>query len=398
MTGRRALSLSSLLVAALVSGDVLAEEEESADDYAETALAAAENMYLETDFDGADELLAAAVARCEAETCKRRLHARLHVMRAEVLVSGLQKKEEAKEAMIAALETEPELELDQNLDSQALFALYDEAKKELENRRLRPEPRPADETGTAKKQKSTRSADPEREPEEIRRNWIRVAFMVDLTLLLGEEDVCSPSVQDDRGWFCTRTDESRYRGVPTVGQQNTVDANLALSTMRAVVGYERVLGDNFTLGLRLGYVFRPVVSGSDEGFVPFHGEGRVAYWFGESPFADVVRPNLFIAAGFGPVITPAELTVVEDGTACGAVDPISGDCAVATDPARDGPEPRVQRLQANKTAGQGFGSLGFGLSFSPTPVLMIDFGVRVSATFPVFTPVLSPEAGLSFGF
>lgn len=394
MTTWRAL-LSPALVAALVlvSANARAEEEDSADDYAATALAAAESMYLETDFDGADELLQAAIQRCEKETCKLALHARLHVMRAEVLVSGLQQKDAAKDAMIAALEVSPGLKLDQNLDSQALFALYDEAKKELVTRKNRPKPRPK------KGVEPSGAGEPAPEPEEeIRRNWIRVPFMVDLSLLIAEQDICSPSVQDESGWFCTRTDESRYRGVPTKGQQNAVDTTLQLSTMRALVGYERVLGDNFTLGLRLGYVFRPVPIGSDEGFIPFHGEGRAAYWFGDNPFADVVRPNLFIAAGFGPVITNAELTVVEDGTVCGAVDPISGDCAVATDPARNGPEPRVQRLQANKTAGQGFGSLGFGLSFSPTPVLMIDFGVRVSATFPVFTPVLSPEAGLSFGF
>ncbi len=382
-------ALATLCGAVLLPGNARADDD-NATAYAKSALDAAESMYLETDFEGAEELLGAAAARCAEEGCEAAVHARVHVFRAEVLVSGIKDRPAAKRAMRAALEVAPTLKLDPNLDSQALIQLYGQAKAELER-----------EGPKARKPRRPRSAEPPDDDDDaavdIRRNWIRATFMVDLALLLAEDGVCGQG-DADRGWVCTRLDDSRYQGIPATGQQNATEPSLQLSTLRAALGYERLLGDNFTLGLRLGVAFRPVVRGSDEGFVPFHGEGRVAYWFGSQPFASVVRPNLFAALGFGPVITPFELTVVEDGNACGAVDPISGDCTVPTDPNRESPEPRVQRLAANKTSGQGFGSLGLGLSFSPTPLLMLDLAVRATATFPVFSPVFSPEAGLSFGF
>ncbi len=352
--------------------------------YAEDALTTAESMYLETRFDDALDLLQGAISRCNEEECDDRVHARLHVLRAEIFVSGLDRAPDAEDELVLALELSPELELHPEVDSKALIALFEQAREAtVEDQNV---------------ESDEELNDKEESPPEIRRNWIRVAFMVDLALLLGESDVCTAEGQDDRGWFCTRADDSEYRGIPSLGQQNEVGVAPKLATMRAVVGYERVLGDNFTLGVRAGYAFQPIKSGSDEDFLPVHAEARAAYWFGEQPFNDVVRPNLFLAAGLGPVISAAELTIVEDGRACGAVDPVAGDCTVVTDPGQSSPEPRVQRLEANKTAGLGFVSLGFGLSFSPTPVMMIDLGVRVSATFPVFTPLLSPELGMSYGF
>jgi hypothetical protein len=73
-------------------------------------------------------------------------------------------------------------------------------------------------------------------------------------------------------------------------------------------------------------------------------------------------------------------------------------CTVATDAQRGVPEPRTQSLRAYKQAGPGFAGGGFGLAFSPTPLLMLGLGIQATASFPVVTPVFSPEAGVSFGF
>ena len=378
----RLLALGVALSVAGWTGEAVAEtRKEAATRYAKDALGTAEGMYLETRFDDALDMLGGAVVRCNKDTCERSVHARLYVLRAEVLVSGLKKPKKAEEALRDALALDPKLELDPEVDSKALFELFEKAKKKPKKRR--------------KKRKKKKEPDA---PPDIRRNWIRVIGMVDLTLLLAEDDLCAADGRNDRGWLCTRVDETVYRGVPTKGQQNAADTTMALSTVRVTAGYERLLGDNFTVGARLGFAFQPVKEGSSEEFLPLHAEARAAYWFGDRPFANVARPHLFLAGGYGPVITGLDLTVVEDGTACAATEPIAGDCTVPTDPERGVPEPRVQRLFGNKTAGPGFIALGFGLSLSPTPVMMIDLGVRVSAMIPVFTPVLSPELGMSFGF
>ncbi len=367
--------------------------------YAEGAIAAAEGMYLDTEFVGADEVLMAAVARCEKEGgCDEATVVRLNVLHAEVLVSGLKRRDEARAAMRRALVLDRELKLDREVDSKALFALRAEVLEELG-----PEAPAAgdddDDGGEGGDGDGGGDGSGDGSGEvDVRRNWVRVEGMVDLTLLLAEGEVCSASGQVDQGWVCSRADGSRYGGVPAAGQQNAEPTAMRLSTIRATLGYERVLGDNFTLGVRVGFAFRAQRTGDDEDFLPAHAEGRAAYWFGEQPFKSWVRPHLFVAAGLGEVITPSELTVVEDGAACAAVEPISGDCTRVTDPLRQSPERRVQRLEANKLAGPGFAALGFGLSFSPTPLLMLDLAVRASATFPVFSLVLVPEAGLSFGF
>lgn len=374
-----AVALWLLCSVAVAQGD-------DAEAHARKSLKAAEELYLGTDFEGADVLLGAAIDKCGEDSCKQETLALLHVLHAEVLVSGLSRPDEARVAMRRALEMNPKLKLNAEVDSQALFEIYDEVKAEGDDDDESPEPQPED------------PDEPEEPKEEIRRNWIRVAFMVDLQLRLAESDVCSPLVRDGEGWVCSRTDDSVYLGVPTIGQQDSVPTAMKLATMRATVGYERVLGDNFTLGLRAGYVFRPLRGGNDDDFIPVHVEGRAAYWFGASPFHDIVRPNLFIAGGLGQSISGSSVTVVEDGGACGAEELISGDCTRPTDPERSDPEARVQGLTANKLSGPGFAGLGFGLSFSPTPLLMIDTGVRISATFPVFSLLVTPEAGVSFGF
>jgi hypothetical protein len=364
-------------------------QEDDADDYAEQSLTAAEEMYLGTDFDGAIEVLTAAIDKCGDDACTTEHVVKLHLLYAEVLVSGLDDRPGAKAQMRMALDRNPELELDPDVDSKALFELHAEVLEDIGPVEPKPKPGPNDGDGPS---------EPEEPTEDVRRNWIRVAFMVDLAIQIAEDDVCTRAGQDERGWTCTRADDTIYRGVPTAGQQDSVPTALQLSTMRAVLGYERVLGDNFTLGLRAGYAFRPLTGGNDDDFIPVHAEGRAAYWFGDEPFRNVVRPSLSIVGGFGPGVVTNDLTVIEDGQACAATEPITGDCTRPTDPARDFPEPRAQALKANKIYGPGFAGLAFGLSFSPTPLLMIDIGARITALFPVFELVATPEAGLSFGF
>lgn len=232
--------------------------------------------------------------------------------------------------------------------------------------------------------------------DEIRRNWITLSFSPDLSMVSGD-DVCSKAGQDDDHWVCAREDGSRYVGTPTPGQANNVNTGFGLSTMRVALAYDRLIGDNLTLGLKAGFAFRGTTE-ADASFLPVHAEGRATYFFGSEPFASTgARPFVQLAGGLMQVDTPVDVEVVEDGEVCGAdSDDLDSPC---TEPSADGiVEKRVQTLTAHKQAGQGFAGLGFGLSYAPAEMLALNLGLRVSVTLPVTTLVLSPEAGVALGF
>ncbi len=250
----------------------------------------------------------------------------------------------------------------------------------------------------------------EEDTDDRRMNWIRLTFAPDFTIVSGE-DICgfkdgytgdTPTQAFDESVVCAKNPgsekPSRYLGQPTPGQGNNVNTGFGVSTMRLMLGYDRVIVEGLTLGARVGYAF----NGTNEefaSFIPVHAEGRVAYTFGSSPWSgQVVRPWIFVSGGLAQVDTAVEVDVLEDGTACGAADPKDNgsDCTI---PSESGdPEPRIQTVRAIKQAGLGFAGGGGGISFVPVPLFEINVGLKVSATFPVVVAVFSPELGIGFGF
>ncbi len=232
----------------------------------------------------------------------------------------------------------------------------------------------------------------------VRRNWFTLAYSPDLALFDGS-DVCSAENQKVPGnlgqsYVCFRENGSRYAGTPTPGQGNDVALGVLLGSMRVMLGYERLVEENFTLGARLGVSFL----GAPQDFLPFHAEGRFAYWFGHRPFDQIARPFLSISGGLGQVDSGIRVEVLEDGDACGAANPAdpASPCAF---PSFDGTvEPRVQGLSAYRQLGMGFVGLGAGVVLAPTPMFGFHLAVRANVTLPVAAFVLSPEAGLTVGF
>lgn len=165
-----------------------------------------------------------------------------------------------------------------------------------------------------------------------------------------------------------------------------------------MLAYDRVLVDNLTLGVRLGFAFNGAGDGGAS-FLPFHAEGRFGYWPGKTPFVGSgVRPFFMLSGGVAQIDTKVSVEVLEDGKVCGAPKP--GDSkSKCTIKSSDGTiEPRVQTLDVYKQAGLGFGSFTFGVQFAPTAAVALFLAVRGNITFPVVTGVFSPEGGLSLGF
>ncbi len=243
-----------------------------------------------------------------------------------------------------------------------------------------------------------------------RMNWISVTFAPDFTIISGE-DICgfrdgydgeTPTESFNPAFVCAKNPESenpsRYLGQPTPGQGNNVNTGFGVSTMRLMLGYDRVIIEGFSLGARVGYVF----NGTNEdfaSFIPVHAAARAKYTFGSDPWRDqVVRPWIFIDGGFAQVDTAVEVDVLEDGEACGAEEPSDSSSPCTVESESGEPEPRIQTVRAIQQAGLGFAGGGAGVSFVPVGLFEINVGVRFAVTFPVVVPFFSPEVGIGFGF
>ncbi len=250
----------------------------------------------------------------------------------------------------------------------------------------------------------------EESSDEGRMNWIRVTFAPDFTIISGE-DLCgfndaysgdTPTDAYNPSYVCVKNPDSekpsRYLGKPTPGQGNNVNTGFGVSTMRLMLGYDRVIIKGFSLGARVGYVF----NGTNEefaSFIPVHAEARAAYTFGSNPWKDqVVRPWIFLSGGFAQVDTAVEVDVLEDGDACGAAEPEDTNSACTTESESGEVEPRIQTVRAIQQAGLGFAGGGAGISFVPVSLFEINVGVKFAVTFPVVVPTFSPEIGIGFGF
>jgi hypothetical protein len=235
------------------------------------------------------------------------------------------------------------------------------------------------------------------EREEVRRNWISVTFSPDLALASGT-NVCAQASQATSHYVCLRPDGSRYDGNPAVGNGDVVVPGATLATMRLLVGYDRVVHDNVTVGARVGFAWNGA-SGGGASFLPLHAEARLGVWLGREPFVGTgVRPYFMFSGGVAQVDAKVIVQVLENGVSCGATRP-SDPTSPCTLPNSQGyPEPRTQNLTVYRQDGLGFGAVAFGLQFAPSTRVTLHLALRTSVAFPAIAAVLSPEGGMAVGF
>jgi hypothetical protein len=123
--------------------------------------------------------------------------------------------------------------------------------------------------------------------------------------------VCSGAAQ----YQCFLQGQS-YNGPIYLGSGNQLQGGVGFATKRLLVGYERLIGENLTAGVKLGFAFggSPKSTKADaSAFLPFHAELRGNYWFGSAPFArDGLRPYAGVAAGLGEIDGHVSVEYYED--------------------------------------------------------------------------------------
>src|SRR5262249_21733138 len=153
-----------------------------------------------------------------------------------------------------------------------------------------------------------------------------------------------------------------------------------LATTRILVGYDRVLFGNFTLGLKVGFAFRggPTTPGmGSHAFFPVHGEARAAFWFGHAPFERAgVRPYIVLDGGIAQV--DAKVGVV------------------AYDTQADYLADKRLKLDAWKKSGTGFigGGAGLMIAIAPRTGPLLEF--KFMELLGKASPAMNLQLGYAF--
>ncbi len=243
-----------------------------------------------------------------------------------------------------------------------------------------------------------------------KKNWFGLHFAQDIAII-GGSDVCSVASRSDNGYACyvSGTTDQPYNGNPYPGAG--IATGTALATSRILLSFDRAFTPNLTLGARVGVALRggpPAGKGPDDqnrggtsngtAFLPFHGELRLAYWFGRGALGKKgLRPYVHIGGGIAQVDAKVKVNVTdcEDKDLQG--NPISNDQYNACTAGTSTNGSRQYTLDAWRKMGQGFITAGGGLVYAFEP----NFGAQLNFNFmymlPTSGPVLQPSIGLIYG-
>ncbi len=237
-----------------------------------------------------------------------------------------------------------------------------------------------------------------------KKNWLGLHFAQDIAII-GGSDVCSATSRSEKGYACyvSGTTDQPYNGDPYPGAG--IATGTVLATSRILVSFDRAFSPNITVGARVGVALRggpPAGKGPDDqnrggtsngtSFLPFHGELRLAYWFGRGALGKKgLRPYVHIGGGIAQVDAKVKVTVTD----CEAsltneqfTDCTEGRSTVGT---------RQYTLDAWRKMGQGFLTAGGGLVYA----IKENFGAQLNFNFmymlPTSGPVLQPSIGLVYG-
>jgi hypothetical protein len=228
------------------------------------------------------------------------VRARLHLDLAIVYVAGLKKTAEGKKHIQAAIAADASVELNPDFSTPEVEKMFVAAGGEPVKKAAAPEqnddqdqpkeaPAPAPEAGGSDKGSLL--------------NWLSLSFQQDFLTYKQTTGVCSGATQ----YQCFLAGQS-FKNPPDPifpGSGDQLQGGVGLATKRVLLGYDRVLGENITLGARLGFAFGgspKATRGDGTALLPFHAEARGSYWFGDAPFAkEGLRGYVGLAAGLGEV-------------------------------------------------------------------------------------------------
>jgi hypothetical protein len=215
--------------------------------------------------------------------------------------------------------------------------------------------------------------------QKPKRVWLSLNLGQDFSFVGSQADVCGTQQKAQPSQYtCIDQDGYAYRGVPEAGGPgtgNAIKGGQHVATTRIMAGFDFLVGDNLTLGTRLGYAFGVAPANA---LSHFHAEARVAYWLGKGAFTrQSVRPFLVVVGGLASVDNKIDVPVLE------------------TDLSKAPYE--TQTLTVWQRAGQAFagGGGGVAIPLGAGHEMLAEF--KVQALFPDVAIALAPSIGYGLG-
>jgi hypothetical protein len=381
--------------------------------------------YLRLDFKAAEKKLTRAIQLCEKNTCTPTVHAQVYRDLAVIYITGLKRQADGKKLLIKALKLDPRIALDADLTTPELVRAFSEAKEEsaaatdepeppppvaeepAPKRKAEPAPEPAVEkapeeapaasTGSVdcppdfpgceslEASEARRKAEEERESESADtriKNWVSLSLQQDFLMFSKQTGVCQADAPDVLSCFRAgdtyRDPNSPVIGTPGIGGE--VSGGFGLATTRLLLGFDRLLTDNITLGARLGYAIGGGPAEPDgANFLPFHAEVRGNYWFGTQPFErQGIRSFVNLAGGLAQVDSSVTTELIDQERSTGNI--------------------QRSRVTVWKKTGTVFAALGIGGMYPLTANSGIVAELRAMLLLPSSGTTIALQAGYAYGF
>lgn len=227
---------------------------------------------------------------------------------------------------------------------------------------------PPDFPGCESKDSGTKQDQPK--TESYKKNWLSLAVQQDFMIVGGEKNVCDGA----RGYACFESNDTYYDSyLPAAAGE--VAGGFGFGTTRILLGYDRIFASHWTLGARAGYAFGggPTAPGG-AAFVPAHGEGRVAYWFGKAPFEHAgFRPYAQVSGGVAQIDTKIPVKTLDADTRA------------------------PTNVDAWRKSGTGFASIGGGFAYAFNSQHAMLAELRLMQMLGVSATAIGLNIGYEFG-
>jgi len=337
----------------------------------------------------AEGKLREAIHMCANDMCSVGFQSRLHRDLGFLYVTGLRRLNDARKEFAAAWKLDPSVSLTPAMQTPEVKEAFDEAMDQSSSPKARKhKPVEADADGDEETLEPTPLTSKAASDEELESaqsppgkngiipNWITLSIQQDWVYHAKSPSACGPASH----YRCFDADKV-YRVLdPTQFNGNQISSAGPLpGTVRVLVGFDRVVHPHLSLGVRLG----SVISGkapkleSDQPFVYFHGEARLAFWFGPDVFSRAgLRPYLFLSGGYaeadGKVVVDFKTNVPGDTN--------------------------TYKLDAWKRSGHTFAGTGLGIqaAFTKSTGPLVEF--RYMQFISPNVPVLAAQLGYAIGF
>lgn len=377
-------------------------------DGAATKLAnqAMQTDYTGTQFKKAEQKLKKAIKLCGSSDCSYDVVGRLHRDLATVYIGGMNQTGKGKAELKLALEANPDLQLDPSFTTPELKTAFMAAggkgpksddKEEEEDEKPEPKPAKKDEDCEPGSEGCDAEA-PKKEEEEPapsgrgHKNWVTLSFSQDFLAYSAADKVCANYgvLADGSDSHAAAAGYSCFQGGSEYGYtsgQTTYDAvgnhvagGIGVATSSIMLGFDRVVSSNISVGARLGFAFGggpATLAGSK--FLPFRAEIRANYWFGTDPFeSNGVRPYVNLSFGLADVDGHVSVEYFQDQAGYNAN--------------------QKGTLDAWRRTGKTFGGLGFGLQIPVSDSLAIVPELRLKEMLGNSATAFDGSLGLAYGF